>query len=83
MSTTDHEWLIAWLDKSSVLLASDGVRAAVDVVREVWKRRDDTHKKRPGFQSNDRTNEHRQERPAIQTTWVDILRERKTWLMLY
>lgn len=83
MQTASQDWLLNWMERASGLLASDGVRDALDIMREVWKRRDAANATTAHGRINRNNGDQSQKRTELECTWVDILCERKSWLMLF
>ena len=83
MASADQNWIISWLEKSSKKSAPGGYRLCVEVMREVWRRREP-------LTTSDGANEghctsRSQPRPKSDTkcSWVHVLRDKKRWPMLY
>ena len=83
MASADQNWIISWLEKSSKKSAPGGYQLCVEVMREVWRRREPPT-------TSDAANEghytnRSQSRPKSDTkySWVHVLRDKKRWPMLY
>lgn len=83
MSTSKRNWIISWLEKSSKKLLTAGHRSCIDIMREVWHRRDGataTHDAEK-HECNNRTPSR--QKADMKCTWIHVLRDKKYWPMLY
>lgn len=83
MVVTARDWLMGWMQRGEKQSAFDGFTTSQQVMRKVWDYRDRTNKN---------TEEHPNSPPQLRTSgekrkdvfsWVDVLREGHSWLMLY
>lgn len=83
ITKNDQAWFVAWLRERATKSPSAGTDSALDVMREVWRRRaaardaNATHAHSHHSGVGPRGNSH------VEFTWVRILQERKNWPMLY
>ncbi|KAF2156545.1 hypothetical protein K461DRAFT_316784 [Myriangium duriaei CBS 260.36] len=81
-SSGSQEMLMSWIDKSFTQSGVSAYKAAQDVMREVWKRRQEVGRSQDVSNTGDISSSGRR-RTGMQVSWVDVLRERRQWLMLY
>ena len=82
MTSADRSWIISWLEKSSKKSPKAGFRSCVEVMREVWRRRDAavaTHADKDDHDSRSRS----RKKADTNCTWISVLRDKKCWPMLY
>ncbi|KAL8960247.1 MAG: hypothetical protein Q9193_003015 [Seirophora villosa] len=83
MTTSKRNWIVSWLEKSSKKLLTAGHRSCIDIMREVWHRRDAamaTHNAEK-HECNNRTPSRK--KADMKCTWIHVLRDKKYWPMLY
>ena len=84
MSSTSRDWLLSWMQKGSRRSASNGFTASQEVMREVWRRRDAAYAVEDANSDDSPASRAESQKEAdMKCSWVDVLRERKAWLMLY
>ncbi|KAF2846164.1 hypothetical protein T440DRAFT_433100 [Plenodomus tracheiphilus IPT5] len=78
ISPSTREWFRDWMQKAAAQSACNGAGVSLSVMQEVWKRRDAAdqiaHNATDINLGLEKTRVH---------SWVDVLRESKSWLMLY
>ncbi|KAH6633191.1 fungal-specific transcription factor domain-containing protein [Boeremia exigua] len=83
MSVTARDWLMSWMQKGAVQSAFNGFTASQQVMREVWNQRDIANKnlEKDVASPPEQRSTGRKRKDAY--SWVDVLRENNSWLMLY
>ncbi len=83
MTSANRTWIISWLEKGSKKSPTAGFRSCVDIMREVWRRRDaamGTHVTDNGdYDSKNRS----RRKGDMNCTWVHVVRDKQLWPMLY
>lgn len=75
----DREFFESWLTEAGRQLCSESVAKSLEVMKEVWRRRDPAGKSSPSSKSPHFTNI----RGGVGCSWVDVLKEQKLWLVLF
>ncbi|KAF2123840.1 hypothetical protein P153DRAFT_361492 [Dothidotthia symphoricarpi CBS 119687] len=78
ISSTSREWLMGWMQKGANQSTFNGYTSSQHVMRQVWERRDSAGK--CGVLNSQTGSDSRS---GEVYSWVDVLKERKLWLMLY
>lgn len=83
MSMTARDWLMKWMQKGAAQSAFNGFTTSQHVMREVWDYRDRYAKNIDTDSSNPPELRAPAKKRKEVYSWVDVLREANSWLMLY
>ena len=82
MTSGSREWIVSWLGKRSDLPTA-GHRSCIDVMREVWLRREAASAVQDIEKGDHRSRNQSRKKADMKCTWIHVLRDQKYWPMLY
>lgn len=83
MTEASRNWLCTWLEKSSKCPPAKGNSAIIRIIRTVWRKRDAMASAERPKEGGHKSRSRSQKRADTNYTWVHVLREEKSWPMLY
>lgn len=83
MASADRSWIVSWLEKSSKKSAPGGYQLCVEVMREVWRRREPPAAPNSANEGHHGSRSRPRNRTDTKCSWVHVLRDKKPWPILY
>lgn len=83
MNSANQYWIITWLEGRLKNSPTAPFRSCVEVMREVWRRRDAAVALHDADKGDDGSRNRSRKKADSHCTWVHVLREKKYWPMLY
>ncbi|KAL8851726.1 MAG: hypothetical protein Q9221_003336 [Calogaya cf. arnoldii] len=83
MTSANRDWLIDWLENCAKMSPSGGHRLCIEIMREVWRRRNAATAPYDGERVVHSDRNQSRKKADTKCTWIHVLRDRKQWPMLY
>ena len=83
MTSANRIWIISWLEKSSKKSPTAGFRSCVEIMREVWRRRDAVMAAHEADKGDYDCRSRSRKKADTYCTWISVLRDKHYWPMLY
>ena len=83
MTEATRTWLCAWLEKRVQNSPTAGNRSSIQIMSQVWRRRDAAMAAEPTDEARHEGRTRSQRKADMKCTWVHVLRDEKYWPMLY
>ena len=83
MTEATRAWLTAWLEKSAQKLPAARNHSSIQIMRQVWRRRDAATATEHADEARHGVKSRSQRKAQMKCSWVHVSRDEKYWPMLY